>query len=55
MSILLNLDTTQIDYTAAFVHAPIDYRVYVECPKGFGVEGKCRKLKNPFMVWHKVC
>ena len=34
MSILLNLDTTQIDYTAAFVHAPIDCLVYVECPKG---------------------
>ena len=46
MIILLNLDTTQIDYTAAFVHAPIDCLVYVECPKGFVVEGKCWKLKK---------
>ena len=48
--ILLNLDTTQIDYTAAFVHAPINYLVYIECPKGFVVEGKYWKLKNFFMV-----
>ena len=54
MSILLNLDTTQIEYTAAFVHASIDCLIYVECPKGFVVEGKCWKLKNSFMVWHKV-
>ena len=35
MSILLNLETNQIDYTAAFVHAPIDCLVYVEAPVGF--------------------
>ena len=35
MSILLNLETSQIDYTAAFVHAPIDYLVYSEAPVGF--------------------
>ena len=35
MSILLNLETSQIDYTAAFVHAPIDCLVYVESPVGF--------------------
>jgi hypothetical protein len=29
MSILLKLETTQIDYTAAFVHADIDCLVYV--------------------------
>ena len=46
ISILLNLDTTQIDYTAAFVHAPIDCLVYVECPKGFVGKGKCWKLKK---------
>ena len=35
MSILLDLETNQIDYTAAFVHAPIDCLVYVEAPVGF--------------------
>ena len=35
MSILLNLETSQIDYTATFVHKPIDYLVYVEAPVGF--------------------
>ena len=46
MSILLNLNTTQIDYNAAFVHAPIDCLIYIECPKGFVVKGKCWKLKK---------
>ena len=46
MSILLNLDTTQIDYTAAFIHASINCLVYVECSKGFVAEGKCWKLKK---------
>ena len=35
MSILLNLETSQIDYTAAFVHAPINFLVYVEAPVRF--------------------
>jgi len=35
MSILMDLDTKQIDYTAAFVHAPIDCLVFVKMPKGF--------------------
>ena len=35
MSILLNLVSTQIDYTATVVHAPIDCLVYVEYPKMF--------------------
>mmetsp|Transcript_49248 Transcript_49248/g.50020 ORF Transcript_49248/g.50020 Transcript_49248/m.50020 type:complete len:249 (+) Transcript_49248:216-962(+) len=35
MSILLNLETSQINYTTAFVHAPIDCLVYVEAPVGF--------------------
>ena len=46
MSILLNLDTIQIDYTAAFVHATIDCLMYVECPKGFIEEGQVWKLKK---------
>ena len=35
MSILLNLKTSQIYYTTAFAHAPIDCLVYVEAPIGF--------------------
>lgn len=46
MSILMDLDTKQIDYTAAFVHAPIDCLVYVACPKGFEVTGKVWRLKK---------
>ena len=46
ISILLNLDTTQINYTAVFVHAPIDCLMYVECPKGFMEEGQVWKLKK---------
>jgi hypothetical protein len=39
MRILLELETTQIHYTAAFVHADIDCLVYVAMPPGFGVPG----------------
>jgi hypothetical protein len=44
MSILLELETTQIDYTAAFVHADIDCLVYVAMPPGFGIPGQVWKL-----------
>jgi hypothetical protein len=46
MSILLELETTQIDYTAAFVHADIDCLVYVAMPPGFGVPGQVWKLRK---------
>ena len=46
MSILMDLETKQIDYTAAFVHAPIDCTVYVEMPPGFKYDGKVWKLKK---------
>lgn len=46
MSILMNLETKQIDYTAAFVHAEIDCVVYVEMPKGFSIDGKVWRLKK---------
>ena len=46
MSILMNLETKQIDYTAAFVHAPIDCIVYVEMPKGFAIEGQVWRLSK---------
>jgi hypothetical protein len=44
MSILLELETTQIDYTAVFVHADIDCLVYVAMPPGFGIPGQVWKL-----------
>jgi len=46
MTILLNLENKQIDYTAAFMQAPIDHDVYVEMPKLFQVKGKVWKLKR---------
>ena len=46
MSILMKLETKQIDYTAAFIHAPIDCVVYVEMPLGFKEKGHVWKLKK---------
>jgi hypothetical protein len=46
MTILLNLENKQIDYTAAFMQAPLDHDVYVEMPKLFEVNGKVWKLKR---------
>jgi hypothetical protein len=61
LSIVLGLSTRQVDYTAAFVHAPIDKDpdwdvltpeeqerrgVYVEMPRGWSEPGKVLKLKR---------
>ena len=61
LSIILNLATVQVDYTAAFLHAPIDRDprwdsmtrqerersgVCVEMPRGFGQDGKVLKLQR---------
>jgi Reverse transcriptase (RNA-dependent DNA polymerase) len=61
LSILLDLSTKQIDYTAAFVHAPIDRDpnwdnltveqqersgVYITMPRGFTQDGKVLKQKK---------
>jgi hypothetical protein len=61
LSLILNLATRQVDYTAAFLHADIDVDpnydllsdeekrrsgVYVEMPRGFATEGKVLKLKK---------
>ena len=46
MTILLNLENKQIDYTAAFLQAPLDHDVYVDMPKLFTVEGKVWKLQR---------
>jgi Reverse transcriptase (RNA-dependent DNA polymerase) len=61
LSIILNLATKPVDYTAAFIHAPIDKdpnwdhrtpeeqsrsRIYVQMPRGFSKPGKVLKLKK---------
>jgi hypothetical protein len=46
LSILLELKTKQVDYTLAFVHAPIDRGTYVEMPKGFEKDGYVFELKR---------
>jgi hypothetical protein len=61
LSIILGLATKQVDYTAAFIHAPIDRDpnwdsmteqerarsgVFIEMPRGFSQPGKVLKLKR---------
>jgi len=46
LSIVLGLSTRQVDYTAAFVHAPMEEDVYVGMPRGFSEPGKVLKLKR---------
>jgi Reverse transcriptase (RNA-dependent DNA polymerase) len=46
LSMIFGLYTKQVDYTAAFIHAPIDGDVFVEMPRGFSQKGKCLKLKK---------
>ena len=45
LSQVIGLATKQVDYTAAFVHAPINEDVYVEMPQGFAEHGQVLKLK----------
>ena len=46
LSLQLNLSTRQVDYTAAFLHAPVDTDIYVQPPRGFEQPGKVFKLKR---------
>ena len=46
LSIVLSLVTVQVDYTSAFVQAPIKDEVFVEMPQGFRQSGKVLKLKK---------
>ena len=61
LSIILGLSTKQVDYTAAFVHAPIDrdpnydslspeeqkrQGVFLQMPRGFSQPGKVLRLKR---------
>ena len=46
MSIVLELVTVQVDYIAAFLHAPIKEYVYINMPRGFQIPGKVLKLNK---------
>jgi hypothetical protein len=46
LSQVLNLSTKQVDYTAAFIHPPINNIVYVEMPRGFSEPGKVLQLRK---------
>lgn len=46
MTILLGLKNKQIDWTSAFLQAPIDTEVYMEMPKLFSKPRKVWKLKR---------
>ena len=46
MTIIMGLENKQIDYTAAFVQAPIDTDVYIDMPRMFSTIGKVWKLKK---------
>ena len=46
LSIILNLATMQVNYTAAFVHAMVDTEVFVKMPRGFAEAGKVLRLNK---------
>jgi hypothetical protein len=46
LSSILSLATTQVDYTAALVHADVGEDVYIEMPKSFGKPGIVLKLRK---------
>lgn len=46
LSAILGLSTPQVDYTAAFVHDPMDEDVHVKMPRGFSELRRVLKLKK---------
>lgn len=46
LSQVLGLATQQVDYTTAFLHAPIDDEVYVDMPRGYSEPGKVLRLNR---------
>jgi hypothetical protein len=46
LSSILGLATTQVDYTAAFVHADVVEDVYIEMPKSYGKPSIVLKLRT---------
>jgi len=49
----LGLDTKQVDYTCAFLHAPITEDFYFHIPRGFEEEGKVLKLRRSLYGLHQ--
>jgi len=54
LSVILRLDTKQVDYTCAFLHAPIAEDVYIFMPRGFEEEGKVLKLQRSLYGLHQL-
>jgi Reverse transcriptase (RNA-dependent DNA polymerase) len=46
VSSILDLSTVQADYTAVFLHAPIEEDIYVHMPRSFDKPGMVLKLKQ---------
>jgi len=46
LSVIFDLDTKQVDYTCAFLHAPIKEDLYVRMLRSFQEEGKVLKLER---------
>ena len=44
--LILHLESIQVDYTTAFIQAPINKNIYVEMPRGYKEKGKVYKLKR---------
>ena len=46
LSLVFNLETVQVDYKAAFLHAPLPEEIYVAMSRGYGIPGKVLILKK---------
>jgi len=46
LSILQDYKTKQINFTLAFVHAPLDPSTYVEMPRGFEFDGMIMEMNK---------
>ena len=50
--VIFGSDTKQVEYTCAFLHAPITEDVHVRMPRGFQEDGKALKLDE---LLHGLC
>ena len=46
LSIFLNLNTVQVDYTDVFLHEELEEEVLVKIPRGYRISGKVLKLNR---------
>ena len=53
LSVILGLDTKQVNYTCAFLHAPITEDVYVHIPRGFKEGRKVLKRQRSMYGLHQ--